>query len=291
MENWNPAMDELAASWRRYDWRENFLAPGFEILQALTADGRTASGAGLTRDEAYLRCIGETAEIAALAGLRAHGQEFDPIRDGIAAHRHAEAAREAALAEAHERRIVAEWWLGRIAARPVAQGWLDRHGLSQMLSDIRQGAALKRRTDWWLIQPSSGPGAMICRSTSLGGQDPVLGYGVHPRARLAAEKALRELLLMELNLMELLAARSRGNEAAQQAVSDRIRGYARRMGQLFVPGPAVIPSDETGTADSAWFDPPARLFPVGRGGSVAVWICQPDLPMPVFSTVTGWPYL
>lgn len=283
-------MDELAASWRCFDWRENFLAPGLKILQALTAEGATASGAGLTRDQAYARCIGETAEIAALARLRAQGEPFETTRDGIAAHRHSGPARDAALREAFERYSIAQWWFGRLPARPVAQDWLDQTGMARQLAQLRQGAALKRRTDWWLLQHPTGPCTMICRSTSLEGQDPVLGFGVHPDPARAAGKALRELLLMELNLMELLAARSHGDDAALHAVRDRIRGYAQRMGHLFAQGPAVIPLDRSAGPESRWFERPPRLFPVGGGASVAVWVCQPDLPVPCFSAMTGCPY-
>lgn len=291
MENWNPATDALAASWRRFDWRENFLAPGFNILQALTADGHTASGAGLTRDEAYVRCIGETAEIEALARLRAQGQDFVSMRDGIAAHRNSDLAREAALCEAYERHVVADWWLGQVTAAAVSPAWLHGTGLSRMLDQARQGAAMKRRTDWWLIQRTNGPCAMICRSTSLEQQDPVLGFGVHRDPRLAAEKALRELLLMELNLMELLGARSHGDEGVLQSVSQRIRDYTRRSGYLFAQRAAVIPCDAPPPPEESWFETMPQLVSIGQSGSIPVWLCRPDLEPAPFSSSTGWPYL
>ncbi len=282
--------DDLAAGWSRYDWRENFLAPGLSILQALTAEGRTASGAGMTRDEAFQRCLGETAEIVALARFRAADGRFEPTRDGIAAHVDADATREAAACEAFERYAVARWWLGQSAARPVLGQWLVQAGLARTLAQARQGGALKRRTDWWQIGMAQGPCVMICRSMSHARQDPVLGYGVHRDPARAAEKALRENLLMELNLMELLAARSRGEETALHGVRDRIRSYALRAPNLFPDAPDVIPFDNATATDCDWFGTAPRLSAIATG-AVSVWLCQPDLPVPEFTAETGSPYL
>lgn len=280
---------DLAACWRRFDWRENFLAPGLVILQALTPQGQTASGAGLTRAEAWDRCLGETAEILALSRYRAANGSFETHRDGIASHADSAIARASALHEAYERHAVAGWWLGALRASPVDRHWLQDSGLLRLHDDIRDGAALKRRTDWWQIDAPGGPAVMICRSMSLEGQEPILGYGVHPEPRLAAEKALREMLLMEINLMELLAARSHGLEPALAPVGRRIRDYALRGTSLFVPAPAVIPAPWS-PPETDWFAQPPRLARLALA-PVSVWLCQPDLPAPAFTDQTGSPYL
>lgn len=282
--------EDLAAFWRRFDWRENFLAPGLVILQALTPDGQTASGAGLTRDEAWDRCLGETAEILALNRHRAQGGRFDPQRDGIASHADSSIARTAALHEAHERRAVAGWWLGESRAAPLDRQWLADAGLLALHDRIRDGAALKRRSDWWRIDGPPGPATMICRSMSLEGQEPILGYGVHPDPRQAAEKALREMLLMEINLMELLAARSHGLGPALEPVGRRIRDYALRGASLFAPAPAVIPAPAPETREAEVFAGPPCFLRLASG-PVSVWLCQPDLPAPDFTEATGSPYL
>ncbi|MFT4015202.1 MAG: YcaO-like family protein [Paracoccus sp. (in: a-proteobacteria)] len=285
------AGDELAASWRCFDWRENFLAPGLSILQALTGQGQTASGAGLSRAEAYDRCIGETAELLALARMQAQGDNFEATRDGIAAHADPAEARASAICEAHERRAVAAWWLGHAPARPIAPHWLLHSGTAELLARARRGAALKRPTDFWLIEMGHGPHVVIARSMSLERQDPVLGYGVHRDPARAAEKALRELLLMELNLMELLAARAHGSDGAYQSVQDRIRDFARRGPQLFPDQPPVVPGPPVEGRDLDWFDRPPHLCDLLPGGEIEVWLCRPDTPPPRFSRETGLPYL
>ncbi|RQP04760.1 YcaO-like family protein [Paracoccus sp. MA] len=292
MEKPGRSAHDLTASWQRHDWRESFFAPGLVILQALTADGRTASGAGQSRDEAFDRCIGETAEILALAAFRAGGGGFEPWRDGLAAHPDAGQARLAAMDEACERRAVADWWLGRRPALPVAADWIRLAGLAGRLDRARGGAALRRRTDWWQIQTPRGPCAMICRSMSLEGQDPVLGYGVHRDPALAADKALRELLLMELNLMELLAARSLGGADALQPVRNRIRGYARRAALLFPEAAAIHPAPPGDPDAAGCFDTPPACREISvPEGPLSVWVCRPDAPPPPFTEETGLPYL
>lgn len=59
--------NDLIACWQRYDWRQSMFAPGVVILQALTQEGFTASGLGSSRETAFARCLGETAELHALA--------------------------------------------------------------------------------------------------------------------------------------------------------------------------------------------------------------------------------
>ena len=277
---------DLTRHWQRHDWRESFFAPGLVILQALTRDGQTASGAGTTRREALERCLGETAEIAALARFRAAGGDFDPWRDGLAAHPDPRRARQAALDEAHERFAVAGWWLGRLRALPLGAGWLDETGLARQLDEMRAGAALRRRTDWWQIPLPQGAPVMICRSMSLEGQDPILGYGSHAEPQKAAAKALRELLLMEMNLMELLAARSFWGAGALEPLGNRIRDFTRRGPQLFAAGAAGPPPATAAPTP----EPPCREIGAQDAG-ISVWLCQPGTAPPVFDSATGQPYL
>ncbi|UXU76552.1 YcaO-like family protein [Paracoccus sp. SMMA_5] len=284
--------DALIATWLRHDWRESFFAPGLSILQALTRDGRTASGAGMDREEALNRCLGETAEILALNMLsrdRSGGQSrpFDPRCDGLAAHPDPHIARQAALNEACERFAVAKWWLGHSRVHAMPPLWLDSCGLTAELQQMRDGAALRRRTDWWQIDMHQGPITMICRSMSVEGQDPLLGFGTHADPVAAAGKALRELLLMELNLMELLAARSTGGVPALRPVNDRIRDYTRRLPMLLrssMPDPPGRESVNT-------FPPRPECREItGAGAPLSVWLCQPDVAPPPFTAETGSPY-
>ncbi|RJL19692.1 hypothetical protein C9E82_10610 [Paracoccus siganidrum] len=286
--------NELVGYWQRYDWRESFFTPSIHILQALTLDGRTASGAGRTREAAFLRCLGETAELHALAA-RAHvgANDFAARRDGIAAHPDADRARQAALLEAYERFAVLRWWHGLAEAQPLSERWLAGQGLGSHLETARWGAALRRRTGWWRIAGSAGPTVMICRSMSPEGQDPVLGFGADPDPLRAARKALRELFLMEMNLMELMAARRTGREAELQHVQDRILAYARRGPQLLPASPPVTPVQPAALpAPREWFGTGLSLHAITPAdGPLAVWLCRPDLPAPAEDAAHGLPFL
>lgn len=281
---------DLTDSWQRHDWRESFFAPGLVILQALTHDGRTASGAGLTRDEAFDRCLGETAEILALNRHLRQGGRFDPWSDGLAAHPDPAQACAAARLEACERAAVADWWLGRAPAAPVSESWIAQAGLGARVEAMRQGAALRRRSDWWQIRTEGQPCVMICRSVSLEGQDPVLGFGCDEEPVAAAEKALRELLLMEMNLMELLAARATGDEHGPGEVRARIRGYALHAPRLFPAAAESLPAAPCALVSDFRPAPDCREISEPRA-EISVWLSPGQAASALFSEATGLPYL
>lgn len=297
----DPAYRDLVALWQRHDWRESLFAPGVAILQALLPDGSSASGAGRRRETALFRCLGETAEWQALQAAGATKQGgFASTRDGIAAHSLSETARCNAVLEAFERFAVTGWWLGRLGAHPVATDWLVQHGIADRIAEARRGAAQKRRTGLWQIDVAAGPAVMVCRSTSFRGQQPVLGYGCAPDPRRAAEKALREMLLMEVNLMELLAAGPTGGTGRLTAVRQRIESFARRCPSLLplhghvtpaLPAPSALPD-----AAEGWFgtsldlhDMPLTDAPAS--GQISVWLCRPAIPAPDLSDPDGSPFL
>jgi len=293
-----PTPDALIAAWQRHDWRESLFAPGLAILQALTGAGATASGAGMTREGALQRALGETAESLALDRIGRWG--FDARRDGIAAHPDPARARAAALSEAVERLAIARWWRGAAPARPIRADWLDRAGLTARLATARRGAAQLRPTGFWLVNAGfgfgSGPHVVICRSTSRSGQHPILGYGCHPSATQAAGHALREALLMELNLMELLATRSTGGNGGMARVAAAISAFARHGPALLPPDTPVEPEPDVPLPDPAALEPwfGARLAMrclTPPGDPTTVWLCHPDLPDPVFPAPTGSPFL
>jgi YcaO cyclodehydratase, ATP-ad Mg2+-binding len=289
--------NDLVSCWQRYDWRESFFAPGLAILQALTTEGRTASGAGTTREAAFQRCLGETAELHALAarGGRAR-RRFHPQRDGLAAHPDPECARRAAALEAFERRAVARWWRGEDGARAVSTNWLSDQGLEAKLSAARDGAALKRRTGWWQTGPVGGPCVLICRSMSQEGQDPILGFAADPDPRRAAAKATREMLLMELNLMDLFAARTAGQKADVRQVQEQVSVYARRCPGLLPPSPSSIPGRTDGAqlerTLTDWLGAKVTHQEITPAdGPISVWLCQAEGAPPVFDPETGQPFL
>lgn len=287
---------ELSKAWQRYDWRESFFAPNIVILQALIGD-KTASGAGRAREAAFQRCLGETAEILALAALPAVERTgFNPLRDGLAAHAEARIACQNAALEAFERQAVARWWLGEVPARPLGDAWLAESGLTGMVTVARLGAALKRRTGWWQIETGRGqPVVMICRSMSAEGQDPVIGYGCALDPVAAARKALRELYLMEMNLMELLAAR-RLDRARPHPAQELVSSYARR-GPVLLPQhepvtPAPVIAAQSEPAPEKWLGTRVTLRDITPfDGPIRVWLCSPDLPLPIFDGRPGLPFM
>lgn len=290
--------NELLRTWQRYDWRESFFAPRIVILQALTAGGRTASGVGRWREAAFHRCLGETAEIHALSALtKAEGQPFQPLRDGLAAHVDADLARDAAALEAFEQFAVSRWWQAEAGARPVSDAWLTECGLTGSVAVARLGAALKRRTGWWQIETRPDqPAVMICRSMSPEGQDPVLGFGCDANPLRAARKALRELFLMEMNLMELLAARTTGQQNQRREVQDRISAYARRGPGLLPPEPVVTPGTSgfpvTESSAADWLGCTVQQRDITPpDGPIRVMLCRPDLPVPTFDPQSGPPFM
>lgn len=294
-----PDYRDLAALWQRHDWRESLFAPGIAILQALLPDGSTASGAGWQREAALYRCLGETAEWRALrdaGGVEQAG--FNAGRDGIAAHPCPDAARRNATLEAFERLAVTGWWGGRWAARPVSAPWLEAQGIAERLDAARSGAAQKRRTGLWQIDLPSGPAVMVCRSTSFRGQQPILGYGCDLDPRQSADKALREMLLMELNLMELLAAGPAGGDDRLAPMRHRIEVHAMRCPALLPMQGALTPraAPPDPAPGESWFGTTLDLRALSPDvscpdGQIAVWLCRPALPAPDLSGPDGSPFL
>lgn len=286
--------NDLIGLWQRYDWRESLFAPSMAILQALLPDGSTASGAGRVRETALWRCLGETAEWQA---LRANGGAgFSPHRDGLAAHPDSHAARTSAMLEAFERASVIGWWSGRLMARPMASDWLADQGIAHLLTTARRGAAQKRRSGLWHIATQTGPAVMVCRTTSFRGQEPVLGFGCDPSPQRAAEKALREALLMEVNLMELLAAQSTGGAGPLAPIRHRIESYARRCPALLPTAGQITPEQvcppPTPQEAEVWFGTTVDLRDITPPGTpIAVWLCRPAIPDPALCSQDDSPFL
>ncbi len=174
----------LQNHWQRHDWQHNPYAPKLRIVQALV-DGKTASGAGFSRFDAITRCLGETAEILLLKD----GEQSE----GLAAGPDYAFAAEGALQERLERWALWEWWHGKLKAAPI--------DASALITLLRMGAQEKRETQVWLLPDFSYIHVAIAKSQSTAGAKPLLGFGANPCPKTAAQSALIELGLMELNLL------------------------------------------------------------------------------------------
>ncbi|MEP4037133.1 YcaO-like family protein [Pseudophaeobacter sp.] len=254
-ERKNEDANQLLAHWTRHDWREVLTAPNLCVLQALAIAGATASGAGDTREEALECCLGETAEIAALAALHAAG--LPPVatgHSGVAAHSDDQAAQRLAVFEAHERAAIWSWWLGQTAARPVAPDWVAERRIDVWLDGMRQGAVQRRKTGVWLLDHPGPVSVAVGHSHGGSGQDPILGFGADLDPERSVRKALRETLLMELNLGEVLAARSGHSDQDTSAIENKIALYVRRCPALLGTGGWIEPAETPPGADAAIFD-------------------------------------
>ena len=175
----------LQNRWQRHNWQTSPFAPDLKIIQALVK-GKTASGAGASRFDALSRCLGETAEIITLN----QGESSE----GLAAGPDFSFAATQALSERLERWALWEWWHGHLAAEPVIA--------SEMIRKLRRGAVENRQTSLWLLTGFPHIQVAIALSHASTGTQPILGFGANICPRMAAQSALIELGLMELNLME-----------------------------------------------------------------------------------------
>ncbi len=173
----------LQNHWQRHDWQHSPFAPQLRIVQALVG-GKTASGAGFSRYDALSRCMGETAEIMALnTGESSAGMAAGPDISFATAH---------ALAERLERWALWDWWHGSLTAQPLVA--------AALVEKLRQGAVEQRETQLWHLPGFPHLHVVIARSRSLGGTQPILGFGADICPQKATHSALIELGLMELNL-------------------------------------------------------------------------------------------
>lgn len=240
--------DELLTNeWVRNDWRESLFAPQCTIIQALTKGGATASGVSDDRKDALSKCLSETAEKSVLSAMEDEQADaeteyaFDS-QDGIASHPDSSYARANAFLEAHERAAVSEWWLGLRAAKEVSEDWLRVHGFHNWLAKLRLGANIRRDTAVWLLDSSNDIAVIICKSQYTNSQDPILGFGASHCAFKAITKAVLENLLMEINLIEVLAARSGYSAQDKSRVEAKIANYANRVPALLGRAPAAMPN-------------------------------------------------
>ncbi len=178
------AGSDLQKQWQQHQWQHSPFAPTLRILQAMVG-GKTASGAGFSRYDALMRCLGETAEIMAL-----HKGERS---DGLAAGPDIGFASTQAVAEKLERWALWEWWHGRLKAQPLAAGTL--------IATLRQATTDIRQTALWHLPAFPHIKVAIAKSQSPAGTQPVLGFGANICPLKAAKSALIELGLMELNLL------------------------------------------------------------------------------------------
>lgn len=272
----NADLDMLVSTWERSDRRKSLFAPGVEIFQALTASGATASGLGDCRQGAVRRCLGETAEILAREAAGMTGPGYSNL--GYGARTDAAQARAAALCEASERLQIWQWWQGQRHAAQVPEPWLAANGAAGWLAQQRAGAEIGRKTACWVLQPGDAVQVAICRSTSIRDQDPILGFGAAFNPADAVAKALRETLLMEMNLIEVMAARAGLGKSDSGWIEARIAQYATRTA-------AILPEREADMSSQATLHPPPqetlietlaadlRPLPLACGARL-VWACS-----------------
>lgn len=199
--------------WLRHDWQHNPLAPGLKCVQALTISGQTASGAALSRHDAYMRCLGETAEIIAINAMaqRHIPKSLETGSEGVAAGPNTRFAAYKALCERLERWAIFEWWAGNLVAAKLPGPYCHQAGITGTIEKLRAGALEKRQTGVWALPGFDTLEIAIALSTDEDSGRPILGFGADICPVAAAKSALTEMALMELNL--------------QQTESDRMKRY------------------------------------------------------------------
>ena len=213
------AKKNLQNCWQRHDWQTSPFAPDLKIVQALV-EGQTASGAGLTRYDALSRCLGETAEIMALN----EGESSE----GLAAGPDFAFAATQALKERLERWALWDWWHQSLKAVPVSA--------EALVSALRRRAVEKRETRLWHLPDFPHIHVVIAQSRSQDGTQPILGFGAGICPQNAAQSALIELGLMELNLL--------APPPEYQAFTQRLEDNTRH---LFPAGkPRTLPEKKIG---------------------------------------------
>ncbi|SLN62291.1 YcaO-like family protein [Pseudooctadecabacter jejudonensis] len=264
----------LKTVWRSPIWPDSIYAPSLAILQSQTLSGRTASGADATRDIAFEKCLSETAEILALEDVL---PEFDPITDGLAAHPDVTLAQHNAMLEALQRKAVLSWWRGNGLAKKIPANWLDDHQITSFVKKARTGATAFRDTQFWHLTSPLPCHCVVACSANRMGQDMILGFGTATQAQAAARLAATEVMLMELNLYTVMAARGGRDTSDQDRIEAKIREYAARRGALLPSIPADPADLNTSHGALSSTMPPHTLTDLTADpASRPVWLCKID---------------
>lgn len=295
----------LLDEWSRYDWRDNFFAPQYYIIQSLLKCGRTASGGGSDKNRAFLRCLAESAEIQALNLHEGHGdqQAFVNTRDGIAADVDLNFAKDRALREAIERQAVARWWNGDLELKRLASRWKYDEDLGLWLANTRIDAVVMRETALYFAQLPGELWFALAYSANKSGQDGMIGYGLDETPRKSLRKAVGELLLMEIIVAENYALAAHGETAAAASHAELIARITREVGLRLQSVTLDQTLDlETGqTHENSlwnrsemedWIGAPFEMYDITPPeGPLKVALCQPQLPEPTWPKQSGSPFI
>ena len=271
MVSGTPTHADTTVPYQRKDWRHLPYSPGLKCLQALSLSGKTASGAGFTRSDAYLRCMGELAEIAA---LEAHPPPDCLVRSpvpswqGIAADEDATVARGRALCEALERAATDLWWQGRCPAVEIDMKHGDGGLLAQDLYSLRGPAGVERETVLFALPHFPMLHVSLAISSSKSDSRIVFGFGAQACAYASARSALLEMAMMELNLTDILSGSGQADRLT------RLSGdFRARQRVLFEAGVQQVRRDGAPSLES--FAETERKL-----GSIGVSVDYQNLPIP-----------
>lgn len=261
--------------WTAPIWPESIYAPALAILQSRTHNGQTASGAGDSREVAFEKCLSETAEILALTDQKT---DYISVTDGLAAHPDAETARRHAQLEALQRKFILDWWAGECPAAHISDDWLNAAQVTAFVNRARAGATAHRNTQLWHLTGTLPVHCIIACSANRMGQDVILGFGTATDAEKAAHLAVTELMLMELNLYSVMAARGGNHNTDTARIEAIIYEYAKRRRELMPDSPANEARLAHDTAhDLSTAMPAHRLIDLTpHPKSRPVWLCQLD---------------
>lgn len=217
------ALENIARQYGEPKFLRGPSAPGWIVSVLKLPDGETVSGAGADIPTARTSCLGEAAEYFSIQRRKddhtfdAHDLRTGSVRkidadravmsdpndpqdlgtEGCASGETVEHAIRGALCETIERHVLADWWMGNIAAHKYPDGWLIDTGLAALLRRCRVDAQANVKTEIFSLGHFAGVNVAMALSSGAGSPFTISGFGASLDSSRAASKAISELFQME----------------------------------------------------------------------------------------------
>ncbi|MCA0869668.1 YcaO-like family protein [Seohaeicola saemankumensis] len=202
---------------------------------------------------------GRTIGTVAASRVLQQGSARDPGSHGCSTHNQMHRAITTAVNELIERRAVMLWWHGGIGAARLPADLLAELRISSRLRDMRDGALEVRQTDLFRLEYPGPVHVIAARSRDLQGAQTAVAFAAGTDIALTADRALLELLSVEVETSDLAHARQTGQTVARDSarglVAARQAAFETTHRDLFGDGPARFPEPpETGLSIDAILD-------------------------------------
>lgn len=227
---------------------------GLSLSQAL----QSLCGEAAERDGLFMRDGDDTRSILdanlAVSGVVPAGQvleqgEADDLGStGCASHNVFEAAIINAIYELLERRAVGLWWSGERPPQRLDEDWPGFTEILTYTDRLRSGAFVSRRTSFFRLQQFGPVHTVLARSGALDGSQTAIAFAASGSLAKAAQRAFLELLSVELETADLMAAKLNGDFIDRQSnrglVADRQEALVGSKAHLFDAKALKPPTDQ-----------------------------------------------